>query len=96
MRVVTFGEVMLRLAPEGFVRLRQALPGRLEATYGGGELNVAVSIALQGGRAAFLTAVAIIASNPPMQTGVMVASAPPANMTCARPRRIHSAASPSA
>ena len=57
MRVVTFGEVMLRLAPEGFVRLRQAVPGRLEATFGGGELNVAVSIALQGGRSAFLTAV---------------------------------------
>jgi len=36
MRVVTFGEVMLRLAPEGFLRLRQSLPGRLEATFGGG------------------------------------------------------------
>jgi 2-dehydro-3-deoxygluconokinase len=57
MRVVTFGEVMLRLAPEGFLRLRQSLPGRLEATFGGGELNVAVSIAAQGGQAAFLTAV---------------------------------------
>jgi len=57
MRVVTFGEVMLRLAPEGFLRLRQSLPGRLEATFGGGELNVAVSIAVQGGRAAFLTSV---------------------------------------
>ena len=57
MRVVTFGEVMLRLAPEGFARLGQAVPGRLEATFGGGELNVAVSIALQGGRSAFLTAV---------------------------------------
>jgi 2-dehydro-3-deoxygluconokinase len=48
---------MLRLAPEGFLRLRQAVPGRLEATFGGGELNVAVSIAVQGGRSAFLTAV---------------------------------------
>jgi 2-dehydro-3-deoxygluconokinase len=57
MRVVTFGEVMLRLAPEGFVRLRQAVPGRLEATFGGGELNVAVSIAVQGGRSTFMTAV---------------------------------------
>ena len=56
MRVVTFGEVMLRLAPEEFLRLRQVLPGRLEATFGGGELNVAVSIAFQGGRSAFLTA----------------------------------------
>lgn len=57
MRVVTFGEVMLRLAPEGHLRFRQSIPGRLEATFGGGELNVAVSIAVQGGRAAFLTAV---------------------------------------
>ena len=57
MRVVTFGEVMLRLAPPGFYRLRQSMPGSLDATFGGGELNVAVSIALQGGTAAFLTAV---------------------------------------
>jgi 2-dehydro-3-deoxygluconokinase len=57
MRVVTFGEVMVRLAPEGFLRLQQSIPGRLEATYGGGELNVAASIAFQGGQAAFLTTV---------------------------------------
>ena len=57
MRVVTFGEVMLRLAPPGFYRLRQSIPGSLDATFGGGELNVAVSIALQGGTSAFLTAV---------------------------------------
>ncbi|MGH7202032.1 MAG: PfkB family carbohydrate kinase [Planctomycetaceae bacterium] len=61
MRVVTFGEVMLRLAPEEFLRLGQAVPGRLEATFGGGELNVAVSIAHQGGRAAFLT---VLPDNP--------------------------------
>ncbi len=56
MRVVTFGEVMLRLAPEEFLRLSQVLPGRLEATFGGGEVNVAVSVALQGGASAFATA----------------------------------------
>jgi len=55
-RIVTFGEVMLRLAPEPFYRLRQVIPGRLDATFGGGELNTAVSIAQQGGNAAFLTA----------------------------------------
>lgn len=55
MRVVTFGEVMLRLAPEDFLRLRQVLPGRLDATFGGGELNTAVSIAFQGGESAYLT-----------------------------------------
>jgi 2-dehydro-3-deoxygluconokinase len=56
MRVVTFGEVMLRLAPEEFLRVTQVLPGRLESTFGGGEVNVAVSVALQGGEAAFATA----------------------------------------
>lgn len=55
MRVVTLGEVMLRLAPEEFLRLAQVIPGRLEATFGGGEVNVAVSVALQGGEAAFAT-----------------------------------------
>src|SRR5205823_1062896 len=55
MRVVTLGEVMLRLAPEEFLRLPQILPGRLEATFGGGEVNVAVAIAQQGGEAAFAT-----------------------------------------
>ena len=55
MRVVTFGEVMIRLCPEGFLRLRQSLPGRLEATFGGGELNTAVSIAMQGGESAYVS-----------------------------------------
>src|SRR5262245_46487619 len=55
MRLVTFGEVMLRLAPEEFLRVTQAIPGRLEATFGGGEVNVAVSVAQQGGDAAFAT-----------------------------------------
>ena len=55
-QIVTFGEVMLRLAPSEFLRLRQVVPGDLSATFGGGELNVAVTIAYQGGQAAFLTA----------------------------------------
>lgn len=55
-RLVTFGEVMLRLCPEENLRLSQVMPGRLEATFGGGELNVAVSVANQGGTASFLTA----------------------------------------
>jgi 2-dehydro-3-deoxygluconokinase len=57
LNLVTFGEVMLRLCPEEFLRLSQAIPGRLEATFGGGELNVAVSVALQGGQASYLTVV---------------------------------------
>jgi 2-dehydro-3-deoxygluconokinase len=61
MRIVTFGEVMLRLAPPEFLRLPQVMPGALEATFGGGELNVAVSVAIQGGNSAFLT---VLPDNP--------------------------------
>ena len=42
-RVVTFGEIMLRLNPEGCRRFAQA--DRFEASYAGGEANVAVSLA---------------------------------------------------
>ena len=42
-RVVTFGELMLRLSPPGFERLFQS--PMLSATFGGGEANVAVSLA---------------------------------------------------
>ena len=52
-RVVTFGEIMLRLAPEGYYRFVQAKS--YGATYGGGEANVAVSLAGFGIDAAFVT-----------------------------------------
>jgi 2-dehydro-3-deoxygluconokinase len=42
-KVVTFGEIMLRLAPEGYYRFIQA--DKFNAVYGGGEANVAVSLA---------------------------------------------------
>ena len=44
--VVTFGELMLRLEPEWYLRFVQA--DRYQATYGGGEANVAVSLANYG------------------------------------------------
>ena len=53
MRVITFGEIMLRFAPEGYNRLFQTPV--LNGTFGGGEANVAVSIANFGGDAAFVT-----------------------------------------
>jgi 2-dehydro-3-deoxygluconokinase len=53
MKVVTFGEVMMRLATPGFLRLNQTPV--LEMTFGGGEANVAVSLALFGDTAAFVT-----------------------------------------
>lgn len=56
MRVVTLGEVMIRMMPPGWGRLTQSLPGVLETTFGGAEVNVAVSIAAQGGRAAYCSA----------------------------------------
>ena len=52
-RVITFGEIMLRLAPEGYYRFVQA--ESFGATYGGGEANVAVSLANFGLDAAFVT-----------------------------------------
>ena len=52
-RVITFGEIMLRLAPEGYYRFLQA--ETFGATYGGGEANVAVSLANYGFDAAFVT-----------------------------------------
>lgn len=50
---VTFGEVMLRLATPGHLRFSQATV--LEKTYGGGEANVAVSLANFGLPARFIT-----------------------------------------
>ena len=51
-----FGEVMLRLAPQGKKRFAQVLPGSLEASFGGGEANVCASIAMLGGKSRYLTA----------------------------------------
>ena len=52
-KVITFGEIMLRLAPEGYLRFTQA--DKLGATFGGGEANVAVSLANFGIEAAFVS-----------------------------------------
>ncbi|MDR2181146.1 MAG: sugar kinase [Treponema sp.] len=51
--VICFGEIMLRLAPEGYCRFVQA--HNFGASYGGGEANVAVSLANFGLDAAFVT-----------------------------------------
>ena len=52
-KVITFGEIMLRLAPEGYLRFSQA--ESFGAAYGGGEANVAVSLAHFGIDASFVT-----------------------------------------
>lgn len=54
-KVVTFGEIMLRLAPFDYERFVQA--NRLQATYGGGEANVAVSLAQFGHEVFYVTRV---------------------------------------
>ena len=53
MKVVTFGELMLRLAPENYLRFVQS--DKYEATFGGAEANVAVSLANYGMDAAFVS-----------------------------------------
>lgn len=53
MRVVTFGELMLRLSPNGYYRFFQN--DQMQATFGGGEANVAVSLANYGVDAAFVS-----------------------------------------
>ncbi|MBC7083726.1 MAG: sugar kinase [Firmicutes bacterium] len=55
LKVVTFGEIMLRLSPPGYQRFVQA--SSFEATYGGGEANVAVSLANYGLDAYFVSKV---------------------------------------
>ena len=55
MKAVTFGEIMMRLNPEAHLRFQQA--EKFEASYAGGEANVAVSLANYGIQAAFVSKV---------------------------------------
>ncbi len=52
-QVITFGEIMLRLSPPGYQRFLQARS--LVVVYGGGEANVAMSLAAMGMGAGFVT-----------------------------------------
>lgn len=52
-KIVTFGEIMLRLAPNGYYRFFQN--DQMQATFGGGEANVAVSLANYGMVSVFVT-----------------------------------------
>lgn len=54
-KVVTFGEIMMRLNPEGYFRFVQA--DSFDVSYGGGEANVAISLSNFGVDAAFVTKV---------------------------------------
>ncbi len=65
-KVVTFGEIMMRLSPQGYLRFSQAT--NFDATYGGAEANVAVSLANFGLPVDFVTRVP---SNEIAQSAVM-------------------------
>ena len=52
-KIVTFGELMLRLAPNGYYRFFQN--DQMQATFGGGEANVAVSLANYGLDSTYVT-----------------------------------------
>src|SRR6266481_3831971 len=64
--VVTFGEIMLRLAPPGFERFLQT--PQFVATFGGGEANVAVALAGFGWPAAYVT---VLPPNHPIADAVI-------------------------
>jgi len=51
--IATFGEIMLRLTPPGYERLLQS--PQFNATFGGGEANVAVALAQFGAQSRFVT-----------------------------------------
>lgn len=53
MKVVTFGEVMLRIEPEGYYRFVQS--DKMTTTFGGAEANVAVSLAHFGADSVYVT-----------------------------------------
>lgn len=52
-KVVTFGEVMMRLSPPGYATFSQGKS--MDVTYGGGEANVAISLAYLGAQATHVT-----------------------------------------
>ena len=55
MKVLSFGEILLRLASPGYTKLFQK--DSLDATFCGGEANVAVSLAILGQESSFITKV---------------------------------------
>jgi 2-dehydro-3-deoxygluconokinase len=55
-KIITFGEIMARLAPSGNLRFLQSMPGTLDVTFAGAEANVAASLSMLGAGAAFVSA----------------------------------------
>jgi len=77
-KIITFGEIMLRLATPDHLRFHQAT--ELEATFGGGESNVAVSLANYGMEVDFVTR---LPENDIAESAVMIdSSLNAANCSC--------------
>jgi 2-dehydro-3-deoxygluconokinase len=57
--VVCFGEIMARIQPEGFNRIRQAFPGKADITFAGAEANVAASLQMLGRHARYVSALPV-------------------------------------
>jgi len=55
-KIITFGEIMARMATPGNLSFLQSMPGNMEVTFAGAEANVAVSLSMLGADAAFVTA----------------------------------------
>src|SRR5258708_6634505 len=53
---LSFGEIMMRIAPEGSLRFRQSLPGKVDVSFTGAEANVCAMLALLGEKTRFVTA----------------------------------------
>jgi 2-dehydro-3-deoxygluconokinase len=53
---LTFGEIMMRVCPQGFLRFRQAMPGSVDVSFAGGEANVCASLAIFGEKTRYLSA----------------------------------------
>ena len=56
MSIVTFGEIMGRMAAPGFLRFGQTMPGAIDVTFAGAEANVASSLSTFGASTQFVTA----------------------------------------
>ncbi len=57
MKIITFGEIMGRMAAPGFLRFGQCMPGTIDVTFAGAEANVASSLAYFGAKTEFVTAI---------------------------------------
>lgn len=54
--IVSFGEIMGRIEPEGLLRFRQAMPGKLNITFAGAEASVAASLQMLGRSTRYVSA----------------------------------------